>query len=250
MGKNIDFTQPGGFPVTQNQLNYMQDSYLPILAAFAAMGGNSAGQPIVIYGMEVSGGGNTVSDGCFVYNGDIILFTGGTVSPGFGDVALLLITEHSDPTPEPFYDSSTPDVLFDKTGTLSSGPSVGDTTHYPVSGLMRFGVTNWANPVYAGTFTADASSPIKYRKNLIGNFVEIKGVTDDPGSSVMTDTVIFTLPAGYRPAEEQIYVVPVTSGSDAYGLVRVKANGEVSLAGDLMTISTVPVWLNIRVPLG
>jgi hypothetical protein len=37
--KTIDFTKPGGFPLTQDQLNYLQSAYIEAINALAAMGG-------------------------------------------------------------------------------------------------------------------------------------------------------------------------------------------------------------------
>ena len=65
--KTIDFTKPGGFPLTQDQLNYLQSAYKEAINAVAAMGGSGA-VPVIVSGMVVanpSTGDYSITDGWF-----------------------------------------------------------------------------------------------------------------------------------------------------------------------------------------
>jgi hypothetical protein len=67
--QQIDFTKNGGFPTTQNTFNFLQDSYRQPLLALA----NLLGNKVIVEGVNV--GGNSVSGGWIVYNGELIKFT-------------------------------------------------------------------------------------------------------------------------------------------------------------------------------
>ena len=124
--KAIDFTHPGGFPLTQDELNYLQQAYTECINAFAQMGGVG---PVLINGMDVSvsGGTITIADGWFFYNGELIKFNTGsysTISPG--DVVLVNITPSA--TSLLYNDGSTFGAVLDKTATVLLGPSATTST--------------------------------------------------------------------------------------------------------------------------
>lgn len=52
----------------------------------------------------------------------------------------------------------------------------------------------WHTPTLINGWTQDASLPLQYRKNTLGN-IELEGILQNTGS----DRIIFVLPAGYRP---------------------------------------------------
>jgi len=64
----IDLTKNGGFPFTQNALNFLQNSYTELFEAIARCYGNKT----IVTGMEV--GGSSVAEGWLVYNGEFIKF--------------------------------------------------------------------------------------------------------------------------------------------------------------------------------
>lgn len=72
--RNIDFSWLGGFPLTQEGLDFMQKGYQEPLNALAAMGGSA---PHIISGMVESG--SVLSDGYLFYNGEPIPFIGGSI---------------------------------------------------------------------------------------------------------------------------------------------------------------------------
>lgn len=71
MNKRIDFSQPGGFPLHQGVLDFMQAGYTDAIKGLA----NMAGDLVIVSGMVENG--NNVSDGWIVKGGEFIPFVGG-----------------------------------------------------------------------------------------------------------------------------------------------------------------------------
>lgn len=78
MNQRIDYTQLGGFPITQDVLDFMQQSYRGAFGALASIIGSAT----ILSGVVVNTGTNTVSNGWIVYNGELMPFVGGTLSSG------------------------------------------------------------------------------------------------------------------------------------------------------------------------
>jgi hypothetical protein len=103
--------------------------------------------------------------------------------------------------------------------------------------MVRYYDTTWIEPTYAGDYVADSASPITFRRLMGAKRVQIQGmVSNSSPTSVASDSVMFTLPTGYRPPVELLFTVWSTTVATA-AVVRVKANGEVSIAGDLLAVS-------------
>lgn len=98
-----DFTNLGGFPLEQDTLKFLQESYTAALSGVAKLCGNKT----ILAGVEVTGG--AVTDGWISYNGELIPFVGGS----FG--AEVVITESA--TAVTFEDNTEHDVYFKKTAT-------------------------------------------------------------------------------------------------------------------------------------
>jgi hypothetical protein len=232
--KRYDFSQDGGFPLTQNRFAYIQAAFTEAINALGAIGGNVTG-PMVVSGMEISypgAGAVTVSDGWFFYAGELIKFTGATVTPGGGEVALVTITLVANILS--FFNGSSPSVELDKTSTLTHGATVTDATHFPLLSLAN---------IYKDAGYGFSPSPIMYRREIGSKVVRLKGMTYNTSPSIVTvDTPLFTLPVGFRPAEEQVFT---TMGNGSAIAIRVIGSGVVSIAGDIVTSSDNGVWLNI-----
>jgi hypothetical protein len=255
--KKIDFSQPGKMPLTQDRLKYLQDAYTEALVGLASVF-KSGTTPICLTGIVSTGTGisTSVSVGWFLYNGELIRFTGGGYGPVMvGDGPYIVISQSASPLT--YHDGTTPNVVLDKTASLAilPGTTPTDATHFPLSNLKPAAValaeesendiyTPYINPTYAGFFVPDAVSPIKYRKSIGSKTVTIKGVTADPVAvSIVSNFTIFILPAGYRPTQEQVF--PAFNRLVGCVPIRVKTTGEVALAGDLLGQPTDGCWLNI-----
>ena len=72
--KSIDFSKNGGFPLSQDRLDYMQQSYTEAIEVLAKI----CGDKTILNGVIVTGA--TVSDGWIIYNGQLIKFVGGSLA--------------------------------------------------------------------------------------------------------------------------------------------------------------------------
>ena len=211
--KAIDFTHAGGFPLTQDELDYLQQAYTECINALALMGGSG---PTLISGMEttVSGGTTTVAVGWFFYNGEMIKFISGSYSvvpPG--DVILVNITPSSGSLI--YNDGSSYGAILNKTATLLAGPTATTSTQFPLSALQPYQVvfgqngrdTAWSSlavstPVLSGGVTGT----VYYKKDVLANTLQIRGLltANYAQNFAASPAVLFynmgSLPAGYIPA--------------------------------------------------
>lgn len=109
MNKRIDFTYNGGFPVTQEIFDWMQDSYRSAFAALAGLIGNKA----IIAGVAITG--ENVGNGWIAYNGELLPFVGGQLVAG----ATVNIVELA--TAKTFEDNASREVLFERVAKLGIG---------------------------------------------------------------------------------------------------------------------------------
>lgn len=106
MNKRIDFTNLGGYPLDQDSLAFMQDSYRGALGALARL----CGDKTILHGVEVAAG--NVSDGWIAYNGELMPFVGGSLG------AQVVIAETV--VPLIFEDNAQHDVEFTKYATCGA----------------------------------------------------------------------------------------------------------------------------------
>lgn len=257
--KSIDFTQLGGFPLTQERLDYLQQSYTECLTALGSIFKNGA-VPVCISGMESSdaGGGVTdVSAGFVYYNGELIRFESGSYGavPG-GSALYVTVTEYTSPLT--YNSGASHDSIIEKVAELTvlADTTVEDETHFLFTSVRSAAVAYaeanvdilnppFISPIYEGDFIPDPVSPIGYRKAISSKRVVIKGVTNEGlPVSISSDTVVFTLPLMYSPSEEQHFLSFTLGGAPI--VIRVRTDGRVSLAGDILGVgSTLGCWLNI-----
>lgn len=101
----LNFNQTGGFPLSTNILDAMQEAY----SVFNTLG-SLAGNRAIINGCVVSG--NNVSDGVIYLNGEVLPFKGGTL----GDSIII----REDTESRIFEDGATKPVIFKRYATFGS----------------------------------------------------------------------------------------------------------------------------------
>lgn len=107
--RGFDFSKLGGWPLTQDKLDWMQSGYQDPIRAIAEMGGTV---PHIISGIVQSG--STVSDGWLYYNGEVVPFTGGAVG------TTIAITTYK--TMLVYGDGNSFDTQYRKAATFGTGP--------------------------------------------------------------------------------------------------------------------------------
>jgi len=180
----VDFSQPGGFPLTQDTLGFLQSAYLD---SFGGIGSVAGPGPVILSGLVLTGTGfgYTVSAGWLYANGEIFYSPGG----GGGLLAFpneVLINLVESVTPLSFFDGSAPNVIKVRTAAVTHGipPSPPSTTLLRYNDCKRF-------PVALGEVGRDAiwstltvntlvaaggvTGTIFYKKNHITNTLQLKG---------------------------------------------------------------------------
>ncbi|NDC41567.1 MAG: hypothetical protein EBZ77_08460 [Chitinophagia bacterium] len=104
--KRIDFTIPGGFPLSQDRMQFLQESYIDAITALAGIG---AAGDYILSGCELSGDDPTftVSEGWIFYRGKLYYCPGGNVSTARGVDVGFQLTELDDATRTLVYANTT-----------------------------------------------------------------------------------------------------------------------------------------------
>lgn len=139
MNKRIDLTKLGGYPLAQEDLDFMQSSYRSAMAALADL----IGDKVIISGM-VEGGG-AVTAGWIAIGGELVPFEAGAIGTGEFIIDELI-------TPLVFEDGVSKDVLYTRIAKFSAGGpySYADLTRIEVlkSGLVPKGlISMWSGDV-------------------------------------------------------------------------------------------------------
>ena len=261
--KKTDLTQPGGFPLDQNQLNNLQQGYIACLNELALVFGNSF-TPFSIRGCAITRTptGGTLADysmtaGSIFWNGEIIINPSTITLTGVDEsVDGLYVEIVPSNTALTYFDGVSRTVVLDNNVVLSTY-SIGtadDASKFLWSHIKPMGVglmenimdniyTPYIAPTYSGGYIDDVASPIRYRKPVGSKTVTIKCVTNSSlGMSVGTDSVVLVLPIGYRPLAEKVIM---SNNYIADCFIRIKTNGEVSIAGDVIAMSNIGCEMNI-----
>ena len=277
--KAIDFTKPGGFPLTQDQMGYLQTAWQEVADQLLGLGVNNS-SPAILSGMvsSTSGATVTVSDGWFVYNGQAVNFAAQTYTTPVtsGDAVYIVVTPSA--TPLTFNDGSAPDVVLDSTGVLTilSDTTAIDTTHFLLASLVPFGVGLAMNNRDAAFTTITVSTPaadggvvgsIYYKKDWAANTLHLKGflaagnANNFAASPTYAVKVMGILPIGYYPTLiAGNFTAQTTYGSrffDDTGVVWIDIlNGFVDTAGNIniewlkpATVTHYNCVFNVTIPL-
>ena len=222
--KAIDFTQPGGFPLTQDQLDYLQSAYTECVNTLGSLGSNNS-TAAILSGMESTagiGGVTNVSAGWFFYNGELVRFPAQSyplVTAGFA--MYVVITPAASPLT--YHDGSTPNVILEKTGTLiqlvNTTPT--DATHFLLDDAIPFAVgfglnnreASW-NSLVVNTLPAagGVTGTIFYKKNFLTNTLHIRAnlaannAQNFPASTAAIYSLMGVLPAGYIPPTNVYFI--------------------------------------------
>ncbi len=225
----IDFTQPGGFPLTQDILSFLQSSYVDGLTGLASVidDGNT---PVIISGMTIShlSGGTAVSDGWLYYRGQLIKFNASSLGVLSGSIVPLVLVTNTSSTLT-FNNGTTPNVLFTQNAHLISGTPLTDTTHFVLSDAVPFIIQMGRlgrEPSFSSTTSTTSAASggvfwlMEYKKNFINNTVHLRfaGSIAHPenfaSAALYAPVNLGTLPSGYRPVSRfpfRLWVEPPTS---------------------------------------
>ena len=222
--KAIDFTKPGGFPLTQNQLSYLQQAYTEAINALALIGGSGT-SPYIINGVSVtnpSAGSYVATNGWIFYNNELIRFVTSSVAGASGGFEPYVVITPS-ASAVVYHDGSTPPVVQDKDAGLQVLPTgtAADATRFPLTSLRPFGVglgelnreMVW-NSLVVSTPAAEGgvTGTLYYRKNHLTNTLHLRGVLSAAnaqnfaGMPAALSYVAAVVPSYIRPANLTFFI--------------------------------------------
>lgn len=246
MKKLISPIAAGLMPLFKSDLTILQDNVYAALLSYCK--GISQGYSFVLQGMTTSVSGGTdlvIAEGYWWRHdsNEIIYFPGATLA---GSLVGSVTKTGTTTTTKTFKDGSIQNAYEEST----SGASSATLSPTPVTNGMNFSASGTdqtllkvliaginENDAWTGvTFQngwADGSAPasVQYRKNTNG-VVRLRG--DSYRAAGAATTVMFNLPAGYRPTRDLYFYCPNASG--AYILVVIHANGDVQISNTASTL--------------
>ena len=210
--KQIDFSKPGGFRLTQDQMAFLQTAWTEAINGVVAMGGSG---PSVVSGAVITRTLTTgttynysITAGWIWYNG--VLIKVAAMGPVAVDesinIAMLVITPSNGALA--YNDGSSPTVLLDATIGIAAYAigTADDATKFAYGHLVPFGreahFTNIAVATASGA--GSCTGTISYRKNFLSNTLElVVGVaintpSDCPAMPGVLRVTIGNLPTGYQ----------------------------------------------------
>ena len=123
MNRRIDFNQLGGFPISQNSLAFLQQSFRDAFAGLAAYFGDY----VILSG--VADLGANYGDGWMAINGELVPFVGGTKASN------VVITESV--ASKLFADGNTKNVWYTRTASCASSGGTPFTSFTRLSGAKN-----------------------------------------------------------------------------------------------------------------
>jgi hypothetical protein len=236
--KRIDFSHGGGFPLTQDTLDILQQNYLQSLSTLSL----NIDTPIRLQGMvavEYAGTLIGVGEGYFMYNGQIYQFGGAswpaeTLLPGY----VYLIHIDTTTTDVTYHDTSVYPAISERVGDIGRGSPVTDADNFPLSDLVDYGValglinrdSAWLSvSIFTNNAHGNFSGTIYYKHDRITDTLRIRGdvsIDLSPLGAVITTEADYgtawntiycaILPDGYTPANT-VYFTAVNAGR--YGIL-------------------------------
>lgn len=205
----IDFSQLGGFPMTQDTLAYLQAANKEVLAAWFA--DVPVGQPVILSGMQMSsgGGGVSVSPGFFYLDGEV--YKSPAMSAGFtmvGQNYVVNITQST--TSVTFQNLAVHPVYITKSaslGIITGTTTVGDQYLWDSFKLAHEYLRYRALLPYT-TINVNASpvtGVVNYRRNILTNQLHVYGWLTHSNAQIINTanyyaTMGATFTVGNRPS--------------------------------------------------
>ena len=227
MGKRFDFSFPGGFPLSQDVMDAMQQHADEAIKGYGNMAHLT--DPVILYGCVRTS--SAITAGAIYYRGDIYFVTAVDLgaAPGAGyEYGFRVENNAVDLT---YNDGSVhaaklnPVAVFEGVPTSPGG---GDTnTYFYLASMSRWGKlvgasyrTAWvtaAISVSTGTITGN----IYYMKDAMTNMLHIRGLMSSTTAvdfAALPTSALYdmmTLPAGYRPANRTPFILHNYSATKA-----------------------------------
>jgi hypothetical protein len=111
-----------------------------------------------------------------------------------------------------------------------------DTASSPVAGVtIAGGDSDWSTPTLTSAWAVKTGHDIRYRKDASG-VVHIQGLVEEAGAY---DSIVFTLPTGYRPVGSVIISAQTSLAAQNYNcILEITSTGEVHIGSGSEYISS------------
>ena len=249
----IDFTHAGGFPLTQEQLDYLQKSYIAAIGSLATMIGSG---PTIVTGCVTGIDGldnHTCTPGWIYANGELLYCPGGSNSDGdYGPLVegWQIVTNTTNLV---YYDGSSYPALISKIAVWQAVAAAGGAniirlgnTSVPLpSDLTPLGAgygqlcreSGYTTLALANTHGSVTGS-IKYLKDNLTNMLHFElslsaatpsAFLDAPDGDMVT---VGALPAGHVPAVQKTFMASVAGDGSPFLPI---ASGYVSCVRVIIT---------------
>ena len=230
--KRFDFTQVGGFPLTQEVLAFMQESYSDLSNVIAGLIGTNC----IVAGVNTVG--TTLTPGWIVYNNELLPFVGGTKSDYFRVVEEAIQLQ--------FEDGINRSVKFNKYAEpyASGAPMNALSRIIPYFAALANAqeIREDVDKILHQTFnrfqsnTAGRAYNLAVRKEFDG-VVRLEGVIY-PLAETLPDGIVLTIPTpglNYSMYGSTIYATAYFKGSAGNTFVSVcEIRGDQSNAGEIV----------------
>lgn len=221
MGKKLELSFPGGFPFTQDMLDWVQQHVDEVLRGYGQMGKNGDDAPVILFGLEQTG--TAITAGAIYHNGEILFVAaadpGMAPGPGYqwGFVVVNTLREVN------YKNGSTQDSQIVRTAAWQGVPTSPEPTdeneYLYLNDMVLWGEamgarhrTDWEE-LEVTVATGDITGSLFYKKDKLTNTLLLRGQLESTAPSEfaalpsITLYTMETLPEGYRPQQRTPIVV-------------------------------------------
>ncbi|MBS1690087.1 MAG: hypothetical protein JSS96_15260 [Bacteroidetes bacterium] len=242
----LDLTKTGGFPFTQDMLDWIQQNSLAVMNMLGAKLlpdslANTANTPVGLVGIN-PGTTQIYKAGWLWYNNEILHFPTDidasglpTLSPASGLVYGFAIQETD--MPVSYFDGTSHNTKISRTVTIAAAANTLTATFIPLTTVIYYFDNGLRELVESSVSISlsGISGTVYYRKNFMSNNMQVRGrltitpaVVDPPG----IQSAISALPTGYRPAN----TVPIWAQLKNFGNAFPNVSGTDYIMGSYMEI--------------
>lgn len=247
-------TFAGKMPLVLEDIEFNDESYRKILNLTFKSFNVTGAVGFIVSGCEHSGIGGVVSvqKGVIYLNEELYYFAGGTITADVNNVYLKAEITFDAAGNKTFGDGNPRQVYQLRravlTTTASQTVKLTGTGSYKletlITALMAQGEpTGWVQPTLGEEFNHVVNNALHYRRRF--GYIEIKGaVSTDTHSS---QSSLFTLPGGYRPAHEFVQRIVYNTAGDNI-IITIPTSGGINI-GTPDIVGNKIIHINFNIPL-
>lgn len=207
MNKEFDFSQPGKFPVTQENLDWLQEGAKSVAKWMSYYGGSNMNN-IILSGCECDKVTGIWSDGWVSISGEVLPFVGGTIANSIVvlETAANVVFDGGVAKPVKLTRYATCQTGFIGTN-IAQIPRLSD--YLGAGAVVNAQLLSGSTVIAASSGAGNAAGTIYYRLNKLTRTVHIDGELTFGSAQTIIDPALmqnlFTIPAAYVPKKTQLF---------------------------------------------